>query len=1567
MKNTQRCLALILSVLLLLSTVPVSVFALESNAVVFAGGDGTENDPYQVSTPEQLNAVRNDLSAYYIQINDIDMTDWGNWEPIGTYSNAFKGMYDGNGYAVKNLSVNITSSDKVYVGLFGYISSILHHEKTVTNLGIVNGNFYGKSLDSDVYVGSIVGYIEYGSILNCNSNSEVFALSLSDYTYVGGIAGKNLYSTIKNSYNRGNIFVTTTSNANYYEVYVGGIIGSNFYSTTTNCYNSGSIYVSAEFPASLHSETEAGGISGENFNGEIIDCYNTGDVFASSEKSAWTGGISGYNCYGAKIKNCYNLGVVSAESSYDIASGIANAATVENCYYLNIINKGVGFDIDTAIKCTSEQMKNQETFVGFDFETVWTFSTDSGYLYPILQSITNNSGAVVPGNTIKQWSFEEPIVIIDVGETKTLNVHSRDVANVNGELVYSNDKVVNASDIDWNAELYEDSGVIKIDDNGQITGLSEGYEHISINSKNDLNLSTFCHVYVGDPNVLNYTSTYDTKQYYADGGFYSEVSSISDCVEIYILLENKLKEAVANISGIDEIIAKDTEKETFKDIKPITLTASVNGTGLSFDRDTYQNTYTVTLDAISLAQAVDDILMLFPHNLNVASFGNNYTVTVTLESESFETITDEYSFTVENLETKSANEHIDFLSSNKDYKVSKQNIYGETMITLKNDAEYKWSKYSTLDFDNYYEIVLADVIISMLQVNQVEIHSLVSSVLKEWRGTYKTLLGGITTIVEDNYADRFGNTERKIDKLLKKSKYETDGIYVKDELHETVMDLLGNANNANKINNVFKAMDKTGQVFGMVNLGGNILSDAVDWGNKISIFNAYVNADNEFKTVMKSFADSIPESEKKMREAIYDYVNYAESDSGQISELLESFSGLMKNVTLDVFSSCVGGRMIDYLGVQLVNWVGTATVGGVAFSTTATFATVKTTLGSVSTGVTLGLCFSDLICDSSGKAAEMGKVVAMSEFSPYVNQTLLHYENKLKEDKNVSATTYYEYAFALHKATQSYIMQHTVNSLETKRDSLIIRIFNRDDYDGLISDILAQKRTIDNLYCHSSISISTVVSETKVIAIKCPVNVFVYDESGKEVVRIVNDIKKFVSDGIDVFVENGEKYIALPTDQKYSVKIIATDSGSMAYTVTEYGSGAERLRTVKKDNIPLVKNREFTGQIVVPMNVAPESYALTYDNKTVIADNVVSVPVTGVQLDVDNITMNTGETKKLSATVNPNNATNKGVTWSSDNPNVVEIDKDGNITALAIGVATITVSSNDWGFIDTCTITVSCAHTPANAWSTNSEHHWHICTVAGCGVIIETSKATHTPDHDGCATEEYAIKCSVCGYIIEAQLNHTHVFDKEVAEEQYLASKANCTDPAKYYKSCKCDEKGTETFASGNALGHTEGTDWKSDADNHWHECSVAGCGVIIDNSKAAHTPDRDAATESDPIKCSVCGYEITPALGHTHIHGTEWKSDKDNHWNECACGDKANTAAHNDANKDDKCDVCEYEVDIVIPDPDNKPEDTNKPSDDVHSPQTGDNSMMWLWITLLIVSGFGIIATVVMRKKFVR
>lgn len=87
----------------LLTVQATEISAIEEN--VFNKGDGTEENPYLVSTAEQLDAVRNDLNAYYVQINDIDLSQYANWVPIGNYDNPFIGNYDGSGYTIKNLTI----------------------------------------------------------------------------------------------------------------------------------------------------------------------------------------------------------------------------------------------------------------------------------------------------------------------------------------------------------------------------------------------------------------------------------------------------------------------------------------------------------------------------------------------------------------------------------------------------------------------------------------------------------------------------------------------------------------------------------------------------------------------------------------------------------------------------------------------------------------------------------------------------------------------------------------------------------------------------------------------------------------------------------------------------------------------------------------------------------------------------------------------------------------------------------------------------------------------------------------------------------------------------------------------------------------------------------------------------------------------------------------------------------------------------------------------------------------------------------------------------------------------
>ena len=259
----------------------------------------------------------------------------------------------------------------------------------------------------------------------------------------------------------------------------------------------------------------------------------------------------------------------------------------------------------------------------------------------------------------------------------------------------------------------------------------------------------------------------------------------------------------------------------------------------------------------------------------------------------------------------------------------------------------------------------------------------------------------------------------------------------------------------------------------------------------------------------------------------------------------------------------------------------------------------------------------------------------------------------------------------------------------------------------------------------------------------------------------------------------------------------------------------------------------------------------------------------------------------------------------------------------------------------------------ASDWKSDNTDHWKECTVVGCGVIIEGSKAAHTAgewiiDTPATATTSGSKhkECTVCGYTMATE-----------------------TIPA----------------TGGGEHTHSYGSEWKNDADNHWHECS---CGDKKDT--AAHTagewiidtPATATTSGTKHKKCTVCGYTMTietiPATGgeHTHSYGSDWKNDADNHWHECSCGDKADKAAHDfkwvvdkeatatqKGSKHEECRVCGYKKAAVEIPATGTPTEPGKPTDS-DSPQTGDNSNMILWIALLFVSGGVVIGITVYSKK---
>ena len=291
-------------------------------------------------------------------------------------------------------------------------------------------------------------------------------------------------------------------------------------------------------------------------------------------------------------------------------------------------------------------------------------------------------------------------------------------------------------------------------------------------------------------------------------------------------------------------------------------------------------------------------------------------------------------------------------------------------------------------------------------------------------------------------------------------------------------------------------------------------------------------------------------------------------------------------------------------------------------------------------------------------------------------------------------------------------------------------------------------------------------------------------------------------------------------------------------------------------------------------------------------------------------------------------------------------------------------------------------HAWASDWSKDTDNHWKECSRCH----EKKDEAAHDYGSDNI--------CDTCGY--DKTVPHTHNLTLVPAKAPTCTEKGNTA----YYTCDGCDKWFEDATGASEitdktsvilaATGHSA-SDWKSDNTDHWKECTVVGCGVIIEGSKAAHTagewiidtPATATTSGSKHKECTVCGYTMTietiPATGggeHTHSYGSDWKNDATNHWHECSCGDKADKAAHDfkwvvdkeatatqKGSKHEECRVCGYKKAAVEIPATGTPTEPGKPTDS-DSPQTGDNSNMILWIALLFVSGGVVIGITVYSKK---
>ncbi|PTN31442.1 GLUG motif-containing protein [Desulfonatronum sp. SC1] len=344
--------------------------------VVYSGGDGTSENPWKISTPGQLNAVRNHLDSHFILINDIDLglapyNQGEGWEPIGTdFSSPFTGTFDGDGYVINGLFIN---RDSDYQGLFGYTDGATIKNLGVTDVNITGARFIGGLVGQDVgssiencfttgtvtgrgYVGGLMGS-NGGSISNCSSTAAVLAGELPDGNH-GGLVGYNGGSgTIMNSYTAGDV------TGNYH---LGGLAG----------FNDGMISYSYA-SGKVTGNNGVGGLVGYYEGVMLSNCYATGEVTGDDK----VGGLVGSNW--TEIINSYSTGPVSGASNVGGLIGENRfSGTMPNSFF-DSQTTGQS-DVGKGTPKTTTEMIQQATFVDWDFHTVWGIDSGKNYGYPYL-------------------------------------------------------------------------------------------------------------------------------------------------------------------------------------------------------------------------------------------------------------------------------------------------------------------------------------------------------------------------------------------------------------------------------------------------------------------------------------------------------------------------------------------------------------------------------------------------------------------------------------------------------------------------------------------------------------------------------------------------------------------------------------------------------------------------------------------------------------------------------------------------------------------------------------------------------------------------------------------------------------------------------------------------------------------------------------------------------------------------------------------------------------------------------------------------------------------------------
>lgn len=411
----------------------ISLFA---ETQVFDGGTGTVEDPFLISSEEQLKLINDLPSSSFRLLNDINLTE--DWYPVGYDGEAFSGTIYGDNHCINNVNtVNLPYNGFIYETTSDSIIKNLII-KTGDNGKITAQSTYTNSNCKTATVGGLVAK-NNGYIVNCGFEGNIYA---------------KIWVDAYKSYDSGN---------------VGGLCGINN-GEIQNCYAIGSMTV---YKNNSYT-TSTGGFVGNNL-GHISNCFaRINTVKEGSDYNFRSNGFSGYN--DGYIVNCYSTGIASYGFCY-------SNGEFDNCIY----DKQISGCSDTynAEPKNTLAMKIKNTYTNWNFDDVWDIDSNINDGYPYLREN-------LMGESIKSLQIDKNSAIMLIGSTLPLNVVIEPVGTTrkvlwtsnNSDIASVSDNGVVTANSPGNAIISASIGMIKADCTIEVTDTSIKITDITLDKSN---------------------------------------------------------------------------------------------------------------------------------------------------------------------------------------------------------------------------------------------------------------------------------------------------------------------------------------------------------------------------------------------------------------------------------------------------------------------------------------------------------------------------------------------------------------------------------------------------------------------------------------------------------------------------------------------------------------------------------------------------------------------------------------------------------------------------------------------------------------------------------------------------------------------------------------------------------------------------------------------------------------------------------------------------------------------------------------------------------------------------